>query len=204
MNRSAIAKVLAAVGIALAAPSFVFNFLAHDNTLPKIEDMDRIDGAFSLMFMSGAALIVASLVTSNPQPLRGKVRILLGIEAVMVVLAGIWAVLQIVDPEIVRADVHPLVAICDACWPLHQVFMLVVGIAAVRTKAWPSPARFSLFGPVAGLLVLGLGAGLGLDLLAAIGIGTGWAVVGVGVLAANTRPNAEHAARNHTELAVAA
>lgn len=175
------ARILAAIGIALAAPSFVLNVIAHDGVLPS-ENLDRTDGAFSLMLMAGAAFVVAALFAVRPSPLGRIGRRLLVVEAVMVTLAAVWAALLMVDPAIVE-DPNPLVAICDACWPLHQVFMIVVGIAAVRAAHWPKPERFSLFGPAVGLLILGIGAGTGVDLLAAVGIGLGWTIAGAGVIA---------------------
>jgi hypothetical protein len=152
-----------------------------------MEDMDRLDGAFSLMLIAGAASVLGALFVVNPEPLVGRARVLLRVEAVLVAMAGVWAVLLVIDPEIVRDDVSPAVAVLDACWPLHQLLMLVVGIAGLMNGQWPSPARYALFGPWAGLMVLGAGASVGPDLVAAIGIGAGWAVAGAGVLAVTSR-----------------
>jgi hypothetical protein len=181
---NSIARLLGIAGAAIALPSFVLNYIAHGGEMPDADSMDRLDGVFSLMFMAGAALVVAGIIAFRPSPLGRKGRYLLYVEAAMVTLASVWAVLLIADPDIVRDDVAVPVAIADACWPLHQAFMLVAGISAAVVKLWPSPVRYTLFGPAAGLAVLGVGAGTGVDLIAAIGIGAGWAVAGLGVAAA--------------------
>jgi len=180
---SSLSRLLAAVGITLAAPSFVLNVAAHGGEFPGPDSVDRVDGLFSIMFMAGAAFVVAALLLATPAPLGRKGRYLLYVEAVMVALGGMWAALVVNDPNVIDSN-NPIVLAGDASWPLHQVFMIVVGIAAVRGGAWPSPARYTLFGPAIGLAGLAFGAIVGIDYLAAIGIGSGWAIAGAGVLAA--------------------
>lgn len=173
---------LAAAGILIAAPSFLLNVAAHGGTMPGPNDVDRVDGAFSVVFMIGAALVIAALFSARPRPLGGKGLRLLYVEAAMVFMGGLWAVLLVIDPAIVESDTNPVVLIGDACWPIHQVFMLVVGIAGVRGGDWPSPVRYALFGPVVGLTGLAIFAVAGIDVLAAAALGSGWAITGAGVL----------------------
>jgi hypothetical protein len=124
---------------------------------------------------------------------------MLYLEAQMVALAAVWAALLSMDPEIVRSSNNPLVIVGDACWPLHQLWMLVVGIVAVRADSWPSPAKFTLFGPAAGVIVLILASVANVDVIAATAIGAGWAIAGAGVIAVTSKeepqPRASNAAR---------
>jgi hypothetical protein len=76
-----------------------------------------------------------------------------------------------------------LLMIGDACWPLHQALMLVVGALTVHAARWPSPSRWALLGPAAGATVLLVAGGLGADVIAAAAIGAGWAVAGIGAFA---------------------
>jgi hypothetical protein len=174
------ARWLAIAGMLIAGPSFILNVFAHDGVMP--EDVDRTDGIFSLMLVAGVALIVMALIAVRPSPVGRRGRWLLYVEAVMVVLAGAWAVCVTADPA--NADsTNPFIVIADTCWPLHQAFMLIVGIVAVRAGRWPSPSKFLLFGPVLGLTILGVAFGLGADYLAAAALGGGWVIAGVGVVA---------------------
>ena len=182
-----IARPLAIAGALLAGPSFIFNVIAHGGTFPGPDEMDRADGAFSVMFIAGAALVVAALFLVKPSPLGRKGRYLLYVEAILVAMATYWAINATIDPELVD-DPNVLVAICDGAWPLHQVFMLVIGIVAARAKLWPSPERYTLFGPVVGILVLGIGAATGIDYLAAAGIGSGWVITAIGILRVTGQP----------------
>jgi hypothetical protein len=177
---------LATVGVLVAAPAFLLNFVAHGGMLTSVEDADRADGAFSLMFMAGVALIVAGLLMAKPSPVGCKGRWLLNIEATMVVWAAIWAIFIIADPGNIESN-SPLIFIGDACWPLHQLFMIVVGIAAVRAGQWPKPAVYALFGPAAGVIVLLFAAIINVDVIAATAIGAGWAIAGMGVIAVTSR-----------------
>jgi hypothetical protein len=178
---TSLSRFLAAAGALLAGPAFILNVIAHDGVMPGPDEVDRTDGAFSLMFMAGALLVVAALILVQPSPLGRKGRWLLYVEAAMVVLGGFWAACVIADPQGTVDSNNPLILIGDACWPLHQVFMLVVGITAMRAGRWPSPERFTLFGPTIGLIVLGIGMATGVDALAAAGIGAGWMVAAIGV-----------------------
>jgi hypothetical protein len=181
-------RFLAVTGAAIAGPSFILNAVAHGGELPNVDDVDRLDGLFSLMFMVGAAFVMASLFAVRPSPLGRRGRFLLYPEALMVGLGGMWAVFILADPGFVHSEA-PLVMAGDASWPLHQVFMAVVGATAAVSKRWPSPARFTLFGPAAGIVVLGLGAATGVDLLAAFGIGAGWVITAAGVVSVTKESN---------------
>jgi hypothetical protein len=174
-------RLLARTGALIAGPSFVLNAAYHGGSMPGPGEIDRADGAFSIMFMVGAALVFAAIVLARPLPLGRKTRWLLAIEAILIAMAFTWAVVGTIDPKAVE-DPNVFVAICDGGWPLHQVFMLVIGISGAVSKKWPSPDRFFLFGPVIGILLLGAGAGAGIDYLAASGIGAGWVIAAIGVL----------------------
>ena len=186
-------RLLALLGIALAAPAFLITWLGSGFELPSPDDgsLDRLDSAMSLVFMAGAALIVAAIYRYDPSPLGRKGRWLLYVEAVMVVFAAAWALWVLIDPDANHDNV--LLAIFDACWPLHQVFMLFVGIAAVRARRWPSPARYMLAGPAAAVLLLGVSAAVGSDLLAALALGAGWTTAGAAVLLAHREERGAHA-----------
>jgi hypothetical protein len=134
------------------------------------------------MFMGGVALIVAALILAQPSPVGCKGGRLLWLEATMVGFAAMWAALIIADPGNSGSN-HPVLLIGDACWPLHQALMLVIGIVAVRADRWPSPAKYTLFGPAAGLVVLIAGAALGVDIVSATAIGAGWVIAAAGVIA---------------------
>jgi hypothetical protein len=174
-------RALAAAGVAIAAPAFVFNYVAHGFELPGPDDVDRLDGVFSLMFMTGVALIVTALIACSPSPLGRKGRHLLYVEAAMVALAGMWSVAIIADPGLSDSS-NPLLIIGDGAWPIHQAFMLIVGIAGLRARRWPSPERYALFGPFFSVVCLMAAWTAGADLLAAVFLSAGWASVGVGIL----------------------
>lgn len=185
-----ISKQLAIAGAAIALPSFVLNYITHGGKLPGPDEVDRLDGAWSLVFMCGAALVLTAILLSRPSPVGRKGRHLLYLESVLIALAAAWSVLLIVDPAIVE-DPTPAVAIADACWPLHQAFMLVVGIVAVRAGRWPAPQRYALFGPVIGLSILAVGAAVDSGLLASVGLGLGWFIAGAGTAAATGAANSQ-------------
>jgi hypothetical protein len=187
--RTSVTRRLAWLGALIAGPSFLLNVAAHGGTMPGPDDVDRVDGAFSVMFMAGAALVVAALWLAQPSPLGRKGRRLLVVESAMVFLGGLWAAIVIVDPEVIDST-NPIVLAGDASWPLHQVFMLIIGIVAMRGGSWRPPARYALFGPCFGLAVLAIGALSGIDVLAAAGLGSGWVIVAAGVLAATDRGRA--------------
>jgi hypothetical protein len=182
-----IVRILGAAGALIAGPSFVLNTYAHDGIMPTADDVDRLDGVFSLLFMAGAALCVAALIFVRPSPLGRRGRWLLYVEAGMVVMGAVWAGFIVADPDNLGSS-NPLVVIGDACWPLHQVFMLVVGIAIVRTGTWRAPLRYAAFGPVLGIVTLFAGVNAGLDYVSAAGIGGGWAIVGAGLALGPGRP----------------
>lgn len=198
LNR--ISKVLAMAGALVAGPAFLLNYTAHGGSLPDVDNVDRADGAFSLMLMAGVALIVTALWLVRPSPLGRKGRYLLGLESLTVVLATMWAVAIIVDPGNLDSS-NAMIVIGDACWPLHQALMLFVGIAAVRGGSWPSPERFALCGPAAGVAVLLAGAATGVDIIAATAIGAGWAIVGVAIVSV-LRRETESPAIEHREFAL--
>lgn len=187
MNRTS--KVLAAAGALIAGPAFLLNFAAHGGSMPGPDDVDRMDGGFSLMFMAGVALILAALWLVRPSPLGRKGQYLLGVESAMVVLAAFWAVTIIADPANIDSS-NVLIGIGDACWPLHQALMLLVGVAAVRGGSWPSPERYTLFGPAAGVTVLLVAMATGIDIIAATAIGAGWATVAIGIISVLRREDA--------------
>jgi hypothetical protein len=187
MTTSQTSRWLATLGALIAGPSFVLNTLAHDGVMPGPDDVDRLDGAFSVMFMAGAALVVAALFTANPSPLGRRARRLLYVEAAMIAFGTIWAAMLMVNPEWIDNNRNPLVVVGDACWPLHQVFMVVVGLAGIRGGWCPSPARYALFGPAIGLTLLGIGVAIGTDYLAAAGLGSGWVIAAIGILAGVAR-----------------
>jgi hypothetical protein len=176
------ARWLATIGILVAGPAFLMNFVAHGGVMPGPDEVDRVDGAFSLMFMAGVALIVAALIIAVPSPVGRKGRWLLYLEAAMVVLAAVWAGFIIADPANIDSN-NPLIVAGDASWPLHQALMLVIGIVAVRAGRWPAPAKYMLFGPFVGVAILLVSAALDLDALAAAAIGGGWTFAAAGVIA---------------------
>lgn len=185
----AFARPLGAFGALVALPAFSLNVIAHGGTLPGPDDVDRLDGVFSLQLMVEVAFIVSGLALARPSPLGRWARWLLYIEAGMVTLAGVWSAMLAVDPALIEDESNPLVVVGDACWPLHQALMLFVGIAAARAALWPSPARYALFGPAVGLTGLLTAAAADLDVVAALSIGIGWAVVG-GAVALTVRDGA--------------
>lgn len=181
MKDAATSRLLALAGAALAFPAFLINLIAHDGALPT-DDLDRADGVFSFMFMAGAALVVAALVVARPPAFGRRGRWLLVPEAAMVALAAIWAIMLAIDPDLVDSYSNPLVALGDSSWPLHQLFMLVVGIAAMRGGQWPSPQKYALFGPVAAVVVVIASAALELDALAAVALSLSWTTVAAGII----------------------
>jgi hypothetical protein len=160
--------------------------------MPGPDEVDRIDGAFSLMFMLGAALVFAALAVVRPSPLGRRGRYLLLIEGALIAGAAGWSAAIIADPGLSDSN-NPLMVAGDSGWPLHQAFMLVAGIAAWRGGNWPAPVRYTVFGPAIGLALLGAGAILGIDVLAAAGIGSGWAIVAGGIYAVTRQRGAAHA-----------
>jgi hypothetical protein len=191
-------RTLAIAGAIFAAPAFVLNWAAHGGNLPGPDEADRLDGVFSLFFIAGAALVVAALFTSRPSPLGRRGRLLLHPEAVMVALAATWSALLIIDPEMVEGSKNALLLAGDASWPLHQAFMLVIGISAVRRGAWPSPALYLLFGPAGTIVVLAAAMALDWGLLAAVALGAGWTTAAMGVVLAGRVTEARGTAVLHT------
>lgn len=185
-------RTLALLGMALAGPAFVMNVIWHAGTMPGPNEVDRLDGFFSLMFMVGAGAVVAGLLTVDPSPVGKKGRLLLYVEMAMVVFGATWAALVWNDPGAIDSN-NPIVLIGNASWPLHQALMLVTGTVAWRAHRWTGAARYALFGPAAGLAALGAGFATGIDLLAAAGIGSGWVIVALGILAMTPEPAAQEA-----------
>jgi len=201
--RNWISRTLATTGILVAGPAFLLNFIAHGGVMPGPDEVDRVDGAFSLMFIAGAALIVAALIVATPSPVGCKARWLLYVESTMIVFAAIWACFIIADPANVDSN-HPGILIGDACWPLHQAFMLVIGIVAVRAQLWPRAAAYALFGPFAGVATLIVAAALNVDVVAATAIGAGWAIAGAGVFAVTSAADSAEDMRPASARATAA
>jgi len=183
-------RTLALLGMAFAGPAFVMNVIWHAGTMPGPDEVDRLDGFFSLVFMVGAGAVVAGLLTVEPSPVGRKGRVLLYVEAALVVAGGTWAAIMINDPGAIDSN-NPVVLIGDASWPLHQALMLVTGTVAWRAHRWTGSARYALYGPAIGLAALGVGFAAGIDLLAAAGIGSGWVIAALGIIAMTPEPAAQ-------------
>lgn len=61
---------------------------------------------------------------------------------VFMALATLWTVLAVLAPGLVD---NPAVLVLDVFWPLSMVWLIVVGVAVMRARTWPSPARYLPF-----------------------------------------------------------
>lgn len=61
---------------------------------------------------------------------------------VFMALATLWTVIAVLAPGLVN---NPAVLVLDVFWPLSMVWLIVVGVAVMRARTWPSPARYLTF-----------------------------------------------------------
>jgi hypothetical protein len=135
-----------AVGGALADP---------DKMQTAADAWDNVTGG---MFQIGAAGLLAVYAATGAIGGR-KAKIVLRIESVILALAGAWTIGVIVSPG-ANDGIMPLL---DACWPLSQLGLLVLGIMVAKKGQWTGLLRWLPLAGALWLLVVGIGMGVGGD-----------------------------------------
>jgi hypothetical protein len=118
-------------------------------------------------------------------------KIVLRVQMVGVTLAMIFGVIEAGQ---LLPDDNIIFIITDLCWPLSMLFMLVVGIMAIRANRWAGWQRFmplicGLWLPGSMLIRIIGGEGQTMELVSTF-IGFGWTAVAWFVLALIVRSNA--------------
>ena len=130
-------RVLGALGI-LGSPVFLAQWLAAPSSL-KVPDTTTA-ALLGLLYLAGWA---CSAVALRHLRATGHGRGGAAILAVQIVGLSLAAGQQIQD----ALHAHPLgdvvYGVCDAAWPLSHVFMLVVGVAVLRARAWTGWRRWT-------------------------------------------------------------
>ena len=150
-----------------------------------------VTGICSFFFMLG--WLCSNLAMQQMQAIGTGLaaKIVLWIQFVGIFLAmffGIFEATQIVSEESL------LFTIADLCWPLSMVFMIVVGIMAIRAKRWAGWQRFiplicALWLPASILVMMPFGENAAVENVAAV-FGFGWTAIAWFTLARIIRSNA--------------
>lgn len=102
---------------------------------------DQVVGIIEVIYMTGwmSSIIGLGITQATGRNKGGKAVLIVQFIALMI--AAIWSAIHIVvlNPN----TEHPLYLIGDLAWPFSHVFMLIVGIAALRAKNWTGWAKFT-------------------------------------------------------------
>ncbi len=115
------------VGMLLAGP-------LEDDELHRAE----LIGSFGWQLGILALLAVMAATRATGSGRFG--RSLLAVETALVVLAMVWTVAHVFDPDMVDSGI--MVAL-DAAWPLSMLVLLVVAVAVAVTHRWTGRARWA-------------------------------------------------------------
>lgn len=118
----------------------------------------RLELAGSFAFQIGVLCLVAALWSTDATGTGRWGRAVLGVQAVLLVLALGWTVPHLFEPNMTSDGI---MAALDAAWPLSMLWLIVQGATVARARRWPGSLRWlplvaSLWFPVT---ILGLAAG---------------------------------------------
>jgi hypothetical protein len=91
-------------------------------------------GAFQIGLL---AMLLTMRATGATGVGRGG-RFVVNAGLIFVALASVWTLVVTMDTSLV--DVGP-VLVLDVFWPLSMVWLIIVGVAVLRARTWPAPAR---------------------------------------------------------------
>jgi len=111
----------------------------------------RLELAGGFVFQIGVLCLVAALWSTDGTGTGRWGRAVLGVEAVLVVLAMGWTVPHLFEPNMTSDGI---MAALDAAWPLSMLWLIVQGVTVARARRWPGSLRWlplvaSLWFPVA-------------------------------------------------------
>jgi hypothetical protein len=161
-------------------------------------------GIASIVFMLGWACSNIGMQRMQAIGTGLAAKIVLWVQLFGILMAMLFGFLE--ATEIVAED-NLLFIITDLCWPLSMVFMIVVGIMAIRANRWAGWQRFApllcaAWLPVAMLIGMGAANNPALETASSI-VGLAWTGVTWFVLALVVRSNATLATRNIEPVASA-
>lgn len=104
------------------------------------DELHRAELAGSLAWQLGILSLVAVLHSTRATGSGALGRALLSVQTVLILLAGVWTVAHLVDPD--RAAEGLLVAL-DLCWPLGMLWLLIVAIRVAVVHRWTGRARWA-------------------------------------------------------------
>jgi hypothetical protein len=125
-------KVLGIIAI-ICAP---FLYIDFATSLPNVTTWRT--GLFGFIYMIGW---ICSIVAFHRMKIFGKTRwakIAVTVQLVLLTLAQVWNVWVMIGPDYSNV----LFRVLDACWPLSNVWMLAIGITAVRAGRLQGWKRF--------------------------------------------------------------
>lgn len=131
---------VAGVLVALGGIAWLLSRLVIE---PQPQDtMHVIEIAGGGIFQIGLlAMLVAMRATAATGAGRGG-RLVVNTGLVLTSLATLWTIITVVDLDL--ADTPPMLAL-DPAWPLSMAWLIIVGVAVLRARVWPSPVRYLPF-----------------------------------------------------------
>lgn len=110
---------------------------------PQPDDvMNATEVAGGGIFQIGLiALLVTMRATDATGSGRGG-RFVINAGLLFVALGTLWTVLAVIDMGLVD---NPAVLVLDVFWPLGMAWLIVIGVAVMRARSWPTPARYLPF-----------------------------------------------------------
>jgi hypothetical protein len=104
-------------------------------------DTDQLIAVLGLLFVGGWICSVLGLRTLKATGTGVLGKAVLVVQLIGLALAGLWAIIHIVNPNPDTGNI--LYAVADAAWPLSVIFMIVVGIATLIAKRLPGWQRLT-------------------------------------------------------------
>lgn len=131
------AAKLCGILVALGAVTWAATRLATGIPEEGVNDPIEIWGGAA--FLVGVVAMLAVMRATDATGASRWGRIIVNVGFVFVALAMAWNIPFMVDANRPHEGV---VVVLDAFWPLSMVWLIVVGVAVVRARRWPTPARW--------------------------------------------------------------
>lgn len=104
------------------------------------DELHRAELAGSLAWQVGILALLAVMAATRATGPGRLGRSLLAVTTALVVLAIVWTVAHVIDPNMVDQGI--MLAL-DAAWPLSMLLLLVVAVAVAVTHTWSGRARWA-------------------------------------------------------------
>lgn len=104
------------------------------------DELDRWELSGSLAWQIGILALLAVMAATRATGSGRFGRSLLAVGTTLVVLAMVWTVAHVVDPEMVDSGI--MVAL-DAAWPLSMLVILVIAVVVAVVHRWTGRARWA-------------------------------------------------------------